>query len=332
MKVSNYNAPKLFQFIVMLCGLTFGHSALAQTSLVATGCGSKQIIVADLQWPSASVLAHIHAQVISAHLDCKTGVVEVDIESATTTLKAAQTPTLIPEIWVTRVADKWNQVIEARAGFVAGKSFDTAVFEGWYIAPKVIKDFPALEEVANLKDIQALYQLAEKPEFISCPITWACSVLNKNMLKALGLWSSFKIVVPDNRLDMDRRIGAAVSSNKPAVFYYWQPNALVHDLNMTPIDLGPQLAEAFSCLGKTNCSDLKPTAFVDEKVVIALADWVRGDAPELLPYTRKAIMPMDVMAELLSVQVEGQLTPEQTATYFVVNYPQIWQNWLPKNE
>ncbi|WP_299348134.1 glycine betaine ABC transporter substrate-binding protein [uncultured Maritalea sp.] len=331
MKIALFTVRHLLVMCLAFCTLLFGGYALAQDATEFTGCGEKQIVIADLQWPSASVLAHAHAQIIATQLKCNTSVVRADIESAATTLKTAQTPTLIPEMWVSRVADKWNQVIEARAGLAAGKSYDVAVFEGWYVAAKVVEDFPALKLVGNLKDMQALYQLEEKPEFITCPASWACSILNENMLKAFGLSAAFKVVVPENRLDMDRRIGAAVSSNRPTVFYYWQPNALAHDLGMRAVDLGGHSNDAFTCMGNKGCADFQPTGFANEQVVLALADWVRGDAPELLPYARKANMPMKVMDELLSVQVEGQFPAEQVATYFIVNYPEIWQAWLPVN-
>jgi len=301
----------------------------AQGSSDVDGCAGKQIVIADLQWPSSSILAHIHAQIISEELGCSTNVTTLDIESSTTTLKTAQTPTLMPELWVTRVAERWNQVVEARAGFVSGDSFGVANFEGWFVAQKLVQDFPILASVANLGDMAELYDLEGKPEFITCPQDWACSVLNENLLKAFGLWAVFDVVIPKDRLDMDRLIGAAISTNSPTVFYYWQPNALVHDLKLVPLNMGPHEPEAFACMGNKECADLKPTAFANEKVGIAVAEWVRGDAPELLPYARKAQMPMAIMNELLSVQVEGQLTSEQVATYFVVNYPQIWQGWLP---
>jgi len=320
---------KMLRFgIVFFLLLGAGH-VLAQSDPAVSGCGGKEIVIADLQWPSASILAHVHQQVIEQNLDCKTSVAKTDIESVATTLKAAQNPTLIPEMWVTRVSDRWNQVLEARAGFATGDSFDQSTFEGWFLPPKVVRDFPALNQVANLKDIKEFYKLEKKPQFISCPADWACAVLNENMLKAYGLFASFDIVVPKDRLDMDQRIGAAISTNSPTVFYYWQPNALVDVLKLAQIELAPHSGEAFACMGKVQCKDLRPTGFAREEVSIIVADWVRADAPELLPYVRKAQMPVAVMNELLSAQVERQLTPAQAAALFVADYPQIWQAWLP---
>lgn len=314
---------------IVMVGVTMVGGAAAQNDALAAGCDGKQIVIADLQWPSASILAEIHAQIVEQNLNCSTSVAQFDIESAATTLKTAQTPTLIPEMWVTRVASKWNQVVQERAGFAAGNTFDQAIFEGWYVPPRVAADFPALRQVTNLKNMRELYQLDQKPDFITCPTNWACSVLNENMLKAFGLWSAFNIVVPTDRLEMDRLIGEAISKNKPIMFYYWQPNAFVYDLKLVRIEMGAYSSTAFACLANVECKDLQTTGFADEQVVIAVADWVRGDAPELLPYARKAQMPLDAMDELLSVQVESGLTAEQVATYFIVNYPQIWQAWLP---
>lgn len=309
---------------------SFGASAaLAQTSTPTSGCGGQPIIVADLQWPSASVMAHVHAKIIRQELDCSTEVAITDIESAATTLKAAQNPTLIPEMWTTRVAARWNKVLEERAGFAAGSTYDRDVFEGWYIAAKSIADFPALAGVENLSNIQELYQLEQKPDFITCPADWACAVINRHMLKAFNLHTHFNVIVPQNRIEMDQLIGNAVSGNRPTVFYYWEPNPLVHELDISRIDLGVFVAKAFACFGQSTCGDLQPSNFPNEQVEVVVADWVRGEAPELLPYVRKAKMPMMIMNELLALELERGLSPEAVAEHFVSTYPDVWQSWLP---
>jgi len=328
MMATVFNKLKTWTFVIaIMAGITSSGSLAQET--VAQGCSGKEIAVADLQWPSASILAHIHARLIGQHFDCSTRVVLADIENATTTLRAAQFPTIVPEMWPTRVAERWNQVQEDRAGFMNGSTYDVSALEGWFVPAKVLEDFPSLANVENLSEIAALYQLEQKPRFISCPATWACSVINRNMLAAHGLLNLFDVVVPENRIEMDRLIGAAASNARPTIFYYWQPNALLEQLDVAQIDLGQYVADAYPCLGLADCGSPSKSNFPVEQVGIASASWLRGDAPELLSYLRKAQMPIQTMNELLAWQLESEATHETAAEHFLTEYADTWGSWVP---
>ncbi|MGJ8528859.1 glycine betaine ABC transporter substrate-binding protein [Maritalea sp.] len=314
--------------IVAFCGAVGVSASRAQDQQAGLGCSGKEIVIADLQWPSASILAHIHARFIEEQFNCKSKIALMDIESAVTTLKTAQTPTLIPELWITRATERWNQVLEARAGFGAGNSFDRTVLEGWFVSAKVVADFPSLKKVENLKELQQLYQLQEKPDFISCPKSWGCAVLNTNMLKAFGLYDLFNVIEPSDRLMMDQLVGQALSKNSPSVFYYWQPNAMLNELDLAQIDLGNYDNSAYPCLGQSGCSKLLASNFIEEQVQIVLASWVRSDAPELLPYARKAVMPVTTMNALLAWQVDNNAPAKEVSDHFYTNYETIWAEWL----
>lgn len=317
----------LFGFLAPV--LLVPSSAQAQTAAGA-GCGGRLIEIADLQWPSATILAHVHQQIIGKAFNCQTKIVVSDIAAVTTTVKTTQKPTLIPEMWPTRVAEKWNQMLDARAAFLGGSSFDITVLEGWYVPSKVVADFPALK---NVKDVGALaerYQLSTKPKFISCPPTWACALINRNMLKAYGLAEKFDIIEPQNRIAMDQLIGQMVSANTPVVFYYWQPNALISQLDVTPLSFEAFDPDAYRCLAQQKCDAVKPTAYPQEQIQLVLAEWVRGDAPELVPYARKAQMPLKIMNDLMAKMVDEGLSAQEIAQFFVDEYQDIWQNWLPQ--
>ena len=295
----------------------------------SVGCGGKKIEVADLQWPSATILAHVHAQLLASQLNCDVSIVVSDIESVTTTLKTTQRPTLIPEMWPTRVADRWNQTVEARAAFTGGPTYDVTQIEGWFVPAKVVQDFPALASIENLKDMSELYQSARKPKFVSCPKEWACAVINRNMLKSLGLFGAFDVIEPQNRIEMDQLIGQMSATNEPMVFYYWQPNALLAQLDVKPIAMGAYDAKAYACYGRQDCTNAAQSAYPIEVINLVVADWVRGDAPELIPYVRKAQMPIGIMNQLLAKMVDQNMSAEAVAADFLANHEEIWRIWLP---
>lgn len=293
------------------------------------GCGGKKIEIADLQWPSASILAHVHGQLLASQLNCDVSIFVSDIESVTTALKTTQRPALIPEMWPTRVAEKWNQTVEARAAFTGGPTYDVTQIEGWFVPAKVVRDFPALGSAENLKDMRALYQSTRKPKFVSCPKEWACAMINRNMLKSFGLFDAFDVIEPQSRIEMDQLIGQMSAANTPMVFYYWQPNALLAQLDVKPIAFGGYDAKAYACYGRNECANSAKSAYPTEVINLVVADWVRGDAPELIPYVRKAQMPVAIMNQLLAKMVDQNMSAEAVASHFIANYEEIWRTWLP---
>ncbi len=155
----------------------------------------------------------------------------------------------------------------------------------------------------------------------------ACHVLNDNLIRAFGLQNAFEVVVPQSRFEMDQMIGQIISGQEPAVFYYWRPNAILHQFDFAALDLGAYVADAFPCLAQADCLSPQISNFPSEQIGLVAASAVQGDMPELLGYLRRATIPIAVMNELLAVQERQSLSSEQTAAYFIETFPQIWQEW-----
>ncbi|MCF4099380.1 glycine betaine ABC transporter substrate-binding protein [Maritalea mediterranea] len=291
------------------------------------GCRGESVTIADLQWPSASVLAHIHQQLIQTEFKCAAQVVQSDLANVVATIDAAQEPKIVPEMWVNRVAAQWNQIGEAQRAFLSTTTYDVAILEGWFVPAKVVGDFPQLQATDKLRDMPELYARS-KIRFITCPEVWACHILNDNLIRAFGLRDVFEVVVPASRFEMDQLIGQVISGREPAVFYYWRPNAVLHQFDFAPLSLGNYDAEAYPCLAQTNCAAPQPSNFPSEEIGLVVASDVRADMPELLGYLRRATMPVSVMNELLAIQERQALSSAATAAYFVSNFPDIWQSWV----
>ncbi|AVX03029.1 hypothetical protein MXMO3_00483 [Maritalea myrionectae] len=304
----------------------FAQSA-ADAELIYEGCRGEVVTIADLQWPSASILAHIHHQLFRSEFNCDAQVVQSDLANVAATIDAAQEPKIVPELWVNRVAGQWNKLGEAQRAFMAASSFDATTLEGWFVPSKVTADFPQLGAAEKLADMPGLYE-RDKIRFITCPEKWACHVLNDNLIRAFGLQNVFEVVVPQSRFEMDQMIGQIISAREPAVFYYWQPNAVLHQFDFAALSLGDYVADAYPCLAQSSCGAPKRSDFPSEQIGLVAASDVRADMPELLGYLRRATMPIAVMNELLAVQERQAFTAQQTATHFIEAFPETWQAWV----
>jgi glycine betaine/proline transport system substrate-binding protein len=316
-------------------GISF--NAYAQTnaepkaivSEVASACGEEIISIASMQWPSAAILANIHAQILTKTYDCKTQIVGGDLSATISSMATTGQPAIAPEVWLSRVSKIWNLAIENQSIRRAGASFSGSALEGWYIPEFIANNHPDFKSISQIKDYWGVFKNeGEKARFISCPADWACSIINKNILKAYEVYDRFEIIEPKNRFEMDTLIGEAVSKREPALFYYWQPNAILTQFNFLQLDMGEYNQEAFSCLAKSNCEKAKPSAFAKEIIVSVLADRVFTQAPNIAIYFQNAQMPINEMNALLAWQSENNKSAKETATWFVENKKDIWQNWI----
>jgi glycine betaine/proline transport system substrate-binding protein len=242
-------------------------------------------------------------------------------------------PAVVPELWVTRIAQVWNEAMAARSVRPAANTYDSQVFEAWYIPQYVAAAQPDLTSAAALAatplvPATAAEGAATKPRFISCPLDWGCSLINRNLIAAHGLTDAFEIVEPANRIEMDQLIAGAVSRREPFVAYYWQPNAILDQFGFVALDMGETDTEALQCLARSDCADPQPSAFAGETVVVALAEWVFLDVPQVAAYFQRAVMPLSEMNTLLSDLNQPGATPETVAEQFIAEREDVWRAWV----
>jgi len=292
-------------------------------------CGTRPITIARMQWPTAALLAEIHARILAAELDCTVQVIPGDLATTASSMSTTGQPAVAPEMWITRVPEIWNAAIAAQTVRPAAPSFDIETFEGWFIPAYLAEAVPELTSVTALAANYQIFAGQEiKGRLLSCPIDWGCAVINRNLLAAHGLTNMFEVVEPANRFELDTLIAEAVSRREPVLFYYWQPNAILAQFDFRPLDMGAFNGEAFTCLGRRGCSAPQPSSFAPEQAVAALAEWVFAEAPGLARYFQRATMPVAAMNAMLLALSEPGATVESVAERFVADEAEIWRPWL----
>jgi glycine betaine/proline transport system substrate-binding protein len=301
-----------------------GDATTAQTPV----CGTRPISIARLPWPSAAILAEIHARILSREFGCTTQVLGGDLSGSVTAMATSGQPAIVPELWATRVLAGWNQAIEQQTVRQAGNSFDVSVFEGWFAPDYAVATDPALGALATLAQAAALVEGGAGLRFISCPPDWGCSVVNRNLIAALGLGDRLEIISPANRFEMDQLIAEGISRREPFLFYYWQPNALLAQLDFTALDMGAFEVEAAQCLAQVSCLRPALSSFASEIVINGVAEWVFEGAGPVARYLQRAQMPLAEMNELLAQMNETSAAPEAIAQNFVDQREDIWRAWV----
>jgi glycine betaine/proline transport system substrate-binding protein len=224
----------------------------------------------------------------------------------------------------------WNTALKTQEVRQAGTTYSDTTFEGWFVPDYEAAAHPEVTTIAGLKanwkDFLGPGQ--KKARFISCPPDWACAVINRNLIRANGLEGLFDVVEPANRFELDTLISEAESRKQPILFYYWQPNAVLAQFAFKPVNLGPFNKDNFICLGRVACANPQPSSFSPDPVIVAVAQWVFLDAPEVAAYFQRAHMPFGEMNTLLQNLNEPGATIESVADAFVAARGEIWQQWV----
>jgi glycine betaine/proline transport system substrate-binding protein len=289
-------------------------------------CGVQPMTVARMSWPSAALLAEIHVRLLTAELGCEARVIPGDLAATTSSMASTGQPAVAPEMWASRIADVWNGAVEAERVRAAAPTFADMTAEGWFVPAYMA---PAFGEGASVGSLGAVLTAgAARVRFISCPADWACSIINKNLIAAHGLADLVELVEPANRFEMDALIAEAVSRRENFIFYYWQPNAVLAQLDFRLLDMGAYDEEAMKCLALVTCVAPKVSAFAPETVVAALSEWVFTEAPTVASYLQRASIPVAEMNRLLAELGEPGASVEDVAERFVRDNEAIWGPWL----
>ena len=320
-------APALAQFTVLDHAQDGGAAPAGEDAVQpAPLCGTRTISIARVGWPSAQLLAEIHARVLAKALGCTVSVQQADLAAIGSTMSTTGEPAVAPEMWPNRIAELWNAGVNAQALRAAAPTYSQAQLEGWFIPDYMAQ--PQLTSASGLAAALPALAGGQKVRFISCPPDWACALINRNLVRAYGLTDLVDLVEPANRLEMDTLIAQAVSTKEPVVFYYWQPNAILAQLAFTGLDMGAYDAEAAKCLARAGCADPKPSAFAPETVVVAISEWLATDVPVVAGYFRRSSLALPEMNTLLAQLNESGASVESVADRFVAERQDIWGAWV----
>ena len=303
-------------------------AAPAAITAPAAPCGTQPIAIARMSWPSAELLAEVHARILAREFGCEVRVTPGDLVATASSMGSTGQPAVAPEMWVTRIADVWNAAIAAQMLRPATPTYIESSFEGWFLPNYIAASHPELTGADTLASAIPGLGATAPVRFISCPADWACAVINRNLLAAFGLTDLVELVEPANRFEMDMLIAEAVSRSEPFFFYYWQPNAVLHQFNFQPLALGDFSPEAAKCLASVVCPAPQPSAYPNDTVVVALAEWVFTDIAEIAGYFGRSSLPSAEMNQMLAQLGETGATVEAVADLFVAERQDVWRAWV----
>jgi glycine betaine/proline transport system substrate-binding protein len=301
----------------------------------AAACGtSRTIDIAEMTWPSAAALAHIHAIILERGFGCSAQVVTGDTVPTSASMLTRGTPAIAPELWTSTIEEAWKQGLEDGVVVQLGDAITDGTVEGWFIPRYVQEAHPELttaEAVLARPDLFPDPEDGSKGRLYSCPPGWACEKSTSALYEALDMdskgWTLFS---PGSGGALDASIARAFTREEPILFYYWGPSSILGKYDAVQLDLGPVDEETYACNTDSDCTDAPGvTAYPASPAVIGVASWLPEEAPAVAEYLGKAGLSNAQISALLVYGDENNADAAETAQNFLKTEQDLWTSWVP---
>lgn len=326
---------KLAMIGATAAGLMVVGSAPAVAMSHGAACGTDKVIdIAEMTWPSAAALAHIHAIILEKGYGCNVEVVQGDTVPTSASMIERGEPAIAPEMWTGTIAGAWEKGLAEGNVIEAGLAFTDGAVEGWWIPDYTAEQYPGLKTPEDLPEYAEVFADPEEPSqgrFYSCPPGWGCEINNAALFEAYELEDSFNLFSPGSGGNLDAAIDRAFTREEPIVFYYWGPTSLMGKYNFVKLDMPPYDDDVWKCNNDPECSPKGKSTFPTPPVIIAAAAWLPEEAPNVAEYLGNVELTANEVSIILSWGDENGADAEETAEYFVSEHADIWSDWVPED-
>ena len=293
--------------------------------------GGETVRIAEMTWPSAAALAHIHAIVLEEGYGCGVEVVAGDTVPTISSMVAKGNPDIAPELWINSVREIWSEAEQDGVVVTAGDVFSKGGVEGWFIPRYVADANPGLKAASDLPEYAHLFpdpEDSERGRLYSCPPGWQCEIVNANLYRAFELEENYALFSPGSGGALDASIARAFKREEPILFYYWEPTAILGKYDAVQLDMPPYDPNLHKCNTLENCDEPIQAAHPTAKVITAMSAGLAQSAPEVAAYLGNVSLENAVVNQLLAWGDDNKASARDTAAYFLREYPQVWQGWV----
>lgn len=308
--------------------------ALAQDDAAAQ-CGTDRLIdIAEMTWPSAAALAHIHATILETGYGCSVEIVTGDTVPTSSSMLTRGRPAVAPELWTSTIEEPWAKGIEEGTVIQLGDAITDGTVEGWFIPRYTQEQHPELtsaEAVIARPDLFPDPEDSSQGRLYSCPPGWACELSTSALFEAYDMEDTWNLFSPGSGGALDASIARAFTRDEPILFYYWGPTAILGKFPAVQLDLGEIRPEIYACNTDPDCREpAEVTAYPSSPAVIGAAAWIADEAPEIAAYFGKVGLTNAQISELLVYGDENQADAAETAENFLRTKQDVWTQWVPE--
>ena len=325
------NIKKLIISMIFVLGI----STISANAAVYK-CG--KVIMADMNWASASLMANVDKIILEKGWGCEVELIPGATMPTFTSMNEKGEPDVAVEQWANAVVEPLKVAVAEGRLHIANKAPITGLGEGWWVTPGTLARHPELKTALDILDHPELFPYAEDPSkgaFVGCPAGWGCQLANANLYRAFEMEKKGWVLVdPGSAAGLDGSIAKAAEGDKNWFGYYWNPTSIIGKYGMVAMDFGVPFAGKENwdgCIVKPEqeCADPKPSAWTHSEVNTVVTDNFKNNAGKhVMKYLSKRTYPGTVMNEMLVYMADNQAEGVDAAVEFLRKHEAVWTAWL----
>lgn len=309
-------------------GITVGFASAASAE-----CGT--VTVANMNWQSGELLAHVDKFVLEHGFGCQVDFVPGDTVPTITSMVEKGAPDIAGEAWVDLVPEIVKRGTEEGRIVQIGQALSDGGIQGWYI-PKYIVD--AHPDIRTVDDAFAHPELFPDPEDASKgavfngPTGSGGSIVSAQLFKAYGGPSkNFNLVDPGTQAGLDGAMAKANERKEGFLGYYWSPTALLGKYSMVRLDAGVphDAAEWKRCNTVADCPDPKKNDWPKDTVqTLVTKPFSERAGDDVMAYLNKRAWTNDTVNKLMAWMTDNQASGDDGAKHFLEENEALWKDWV----
>ena len=289
---------------------------------------SKEIVLAQFDWPASIGLTYILKHVLEYELDLRATIIPLSQDVGWKTIEKGILDAAAEIWWPARVADI-NRYVHERKTVVMSLAYDNAP-QGFAI-PTWVSEKYGITDIAGLRKNTALFDLTGdgKGDIWVGAIDWAAAEI-------------MKIKVRDYSLDLDpftedtwvfyTMFQKAMAQQKPIVFYYWAPDWLFSKFDLTWIEEPPYDPNKWKHIrGEPDQSKIT-CASQPAKVYTIFSKKLENRSPGAYQLFKNFYISIDevnaIIAEIEQIPGNPKKDPVVVAEKWVNSHPKILADWI----
>lgn len=311
--------------------LLFSAASFSTPSL-ANQCG--EVTIADMNWNSATIIAHIDRFVLEHGFDCDAELVPGDTMPTGASMIEKGQPDIAPEFWSNSMREALNKGVKEGRIRYAGTTLSDGGEEGFWVPAYMVEKDPSLATIAGVKANAKLFKHPEDPSksaFMGCPAGWNCQISSSQLFNAMALdKAGFELLDPGSGAGLAGSIAKAYEREQAWFGYYWAPTAVLGKYKMVKVDFGSGTDPKHfkECITQETCLEPKATMYPPSAVESVVTEKFAKRAPAVMDYLAARSFKNAQMNELLAWMEEQQADGEFAAEHFLMSYESTWSKWV----
>ena len=329
----------LVTFLTLVCCLvsidTWGADAKAKTGEKEGTQAKQTIVLNDRSWDSIQVHNRIAGFILKHGYGHPVEYMFANSMASLVGLGKGDIDVLM-EMWIQTNIDGYTELTESGKIVDLGPNFADAP-SGWYIPTYMVKGDPergikpVAPDLKTIEDLQRYWKLFKDPEvpgkgrFYNNPSSWPLTYeINETKIHTYGLDKYYNVFDSGSEMALVTSMVSAYENGEPWLGYFWEPTWVMGKLDMTMI-VEPEYNPKHWVKGDYGC------AWVADNVTICVNSKLVETNPDLTLFLKKYETSVALTSSILAYMKDSGSTSEETAVWFLREYPDVWHKWIPAN-